>query len=384
MPVIPPLRTRAALLSVSSLALLQAGCAEQPIIDDSPPVRAAVVTTDIRNSGFKGAFANDTVQVVSTAVDAQRIDQRMEFTGSILSRFGGEQDSSEIVRLDRELEWFLNNEKERYYECPLGGCTTTTGYSLDAFTGEGLGGTGPDGEEEGAGSLQQRCPLTTVENRFEIVKTGQQRQINGFPAEEYQLEWVTALEDPDGNLSRNRISSTTWTTTESGEVAEAARLQRAFEQRYRSALEQPMPDSYYAMLSEETVELVSRFLLAGMSEADIEKLSRMVADAEPVDGYPVSTKVRWEGQNATCQAPATEEAPDDSGRLDTSSFKGLLGSIGKNIVGQEVDDRIEREQRRMAMAPYFSLITEVKSIEIGDVRESRLSVPTGYKLDNRR
>ena len=384
MPVITTSRSRAMLVPAISLVLIQAGCAAKPAIDDSPLVRAAVVTTDIRNNGFKGQFANDAVQVVSTVTDSQRIDQNMVFTGSILSRVGGKRDNSEIVRLDSELEWFLDNRKKRYYECPLGGCTTTTAYSLDMFTGEGLGGTGPDGEEEGAGSLEQQCPLKTVENRFEIIKTGQQRSINGFAAEEYQLEWVTALEDPDGNLARNRISSTTWTTAESGDVAEAVRMQRAFEQRYRSALDRPMAESYYAMLSEESVEIVSRFLLAGMSEADRATLARMVAEAEPVEGFPVSTKVQWETQGATCQTPVADEAPDESGRLDTSSFKGLLSSIGRNVVGQEVDDRVEREQQRMAMAPIFSLSSEVKSIEIGDVRESRLSVPAGYKLDNRR
>ena len=41
-------------------------------------------------------------------------DEKIQFNGSLLSRFGGKQDRSEIIRLDRDLECSIKNRREQY------------------------------------------------------------------------------------------------------------------------------------------------------------------------------------------------------------------------------------------------------------------------------
>jgi len=70
--------------------------------------------------------------------------------------------------------------------------------------------------------------------------------------------------------------------------------------------------------------------------------------------------------------------------LNTSSIKGLLGSVTKQIVKQEVDKKAAEKAREIELAPIFIYIVDVTSVEMADIRESQLSVPSNYKLITRR
>jgi len=107
-----------------------------------------------------------------------------------------------------------------------------------------------------------------------------------------------------------------------------------------------------------------------------------MANADDIQGFPISQKFQWDARNETCSAPPEpEEESEDS--LNTSSFKGLLASVGKKIVKQEVDKKKAERAREIAMQPMLSVIVETQSIEITEIRESQLSVPANYKLENR-
>ena len=371
-----PVGTPARLLLPIALGTL-AGCASEPeVIDDTPLLRSAIVTSEIRNNGFKGFFANEGIHVVRTVVDMQRVDDDFTYTGSLMGRFGGRRSRSEIVRLDKALEWQLDNEREQYTECALGGCDALATFEQAVYA--------EDAEEVDLDDDPENvCTLRTVESRFDIVRTGERREINGFPAEEYTVDWRHGVRDGDGRLGRNRISMTVWTTPETGEIAEAARMRRAFDERYRAALDERFPEQYHAAVPEAAAAVLYKYLLESLSDEDVAELERLMGEATPIEGYPVSRKIQWDSRNETCAAPPEEEA-DEEDRLDTRSLGGLLRSVGKGIVRQEIRKKREEKRREIELAPVFSIVEEVKSIEIGEIRESRLSVPPGYDLRNRR
>ena len=110
--------------------------------------------------------------------------------------------------------------------------------------------------------------------------------------------------------------------------------------------------------------MFEKYLLGALSEADREALKRQMAGATPIEGYPISRKVQWDSRDETCAAPPEEEAEPD--RLDTRSFAGLLKSVGKTVVNQEIEKKREEKREEIAMRPVFSIVEEVKSIEIGE------------------
>ncbi|MEE9321762.1 MAG: hypothetical protein V3U76_15050 [Granulosicoccus sp.] len=96
----------------------------------------------------------------------------------------------------------------------------------------------------------------------------------------------------------------------------------------------------------------------------------------------VNTVVDMRRVNETCAAPPEAEAEEED-KLNTSSIGGLLQSVGEQLIKQEVKKKQDEKLREIELAPLFSYIEELKSIEIGDVHESQLSVPVNFKLDNR-
>ena len=364
-----------ALIVVACTALIQA-CASKPAAapDTTPLVKAAIVTSNIRNNGFKGQFANDTVQVRKTVANMQRVDDNFKFTGSIMGRVGGKQNRSEIIRLDKNLEWQLDNRKKRYRECVIGKCRAAAGFRSDLYSEE-------TAEEREQADELASCKLTTTKNDFYIKKTGVQREVNGFQASEYTVNWEMAFKDSEGKTARNVITIDLWTTPIEGAVAEAINMQTNFDAALSQRRQSALPESFVNAAPNGAMELLVQHLLDGFSEEELAKIKNLMNKAQPIEGFPISQKFQWDAKNETCAAPPEPEEEKDT--LDTGSLKGLIASVGKQVVKQEVQKKRDEKAREIAMQPMLSIVEDIKSIEIQEIRESQLAIPTGYKLDNR-
>jgi len=368
--------SRPALLLAAPLLALGA-CASKPpvVVDESPLLRTAVVVTEVTNNGLKGQFASEGTRTVRTVPTARRTDDRMKFTGSVMSRVGGKQDRSAIVRLEDRLLWSLDNKKKRYYECPLDGCESfLTTFGADAYEGDEF-----DVDEDP--EIDDSCDVRVIENAFFMDRTGETRQINGFPAEEYVASWTYSAKDRDDRLARQQIAMTVWTTPETGEIAEARAMTDAFDAAYIDAVSDTPPGALAMLVPEAGAKVLVEQLLGSLDEAQRRELERQLAALTPIEGVPVSRKIQWEGKDETCAAPPAP-AEEEAG-LDTGSFRGLLKSVGEQIVDQEIDKKKAEKAREFELAPIFSMIEEVKSISIEEMRASQLTVPPDYKLQNR-
>jgi len=372
--------TKAAFFRVTAiltgLVFLQACASKPPAVPDTTPlVKSSIVTSNIKNNGFKGQFANDTVQVRKTVANMQRIDSDSKFTGSILGRIGGKQSRSEIIRLDKNLEWHLDNKTKRYRECQIGKCLQLSSLKADAFSGE----TAEEIEQEQA---IDECPLTLSQNEFSIKRTGETRELNGFPATEYKVDWKLGATDSAGKTALSVITIDVWTTPETGALAEAIAMQSEFDRALQQRLEGDLPAVFLKAAPAASLDFVLQYLLDGIGERDKQKIEALMAKATEIKGFPISQKFQWDSKNETCAAPPEPEA-EKKNTLDTGSLSGLLSSVGKQLVNQEVEKKKEEKRREIALQPILSVIEEIKSIEIIEIRESQMSVPSNYKLENR-
>ena len=361
------------LLVLSSLSI---ACSTTEVIeeDNSPVVQAVVITSDIRNNGIKGQFGRDTERVSRIVGNMRRVDSSSSFSGSLLSRFGGKTDESEIIRLDNNIEYKLDNRGKRYQECEIGKCLV----GLDLLRAQFSDETAVEYEEE------EHCDIKFTRNDFSVEKTGQQRVVNGFEATEYKLAWDTVAQDDTGAESRNVIASTIWTTPVTGVVAEAVNRAKAFDTAYRAAQENQYPDQLHNALPAAAVEALFEYMIDFLPPEESSSLYNQMKAVTQITGYPVSRKFTWDFSGETCAAPEEpreQVAQEDS--LDTGSIGGFIRSIGRKVAGQEVAKVKERKLEEARLQPFAAIIEEIKSIEILDQRESQFSVPSNYKLNNR-
>ncbi len=359
-------------LALSLTTALLGGCASTPEVDNTPLIRTAVVTSTIQNGGIKGFLANQTDRTLSIMDQISRIDNQIKFTGSILSRVGKKQSQSDIVRLDRQLEWSMDNRRKTYRECPLGGCKTAS-FGFESLQND-------DGFEEE--ELDESCQISITENSLEMAPTGNSRVVNGFQASEHLLQWTIRGKDDQGKTFRSEFSVTNWMTPITGDIAEAVNMKVAFDRNYYNALADRYPSTVYEVIPPEVLELFVRSLTAGMSDSDANRLWDKFKGLRVPEGYSISNKFQWEAMNDTCAAPPEPKEEEDDA-LNTSSLSGFLKSVGKQVVKQEVEKKKAEKAREIALRPILSVLTDVKSIEILEIRESQLTVPAKYKLLNR-
>ncbi|MBX2880379.1 MAG: hypothetical protein KTR32_10630 [Granulosicoccus sp.] len=359
-------------VAVTLSSTLLVSCASTPEVDNTPLIRTAVVKSTIQNGGIKGFLANQTDRSVSVMDQISRIDNQIKFTGSILGRVAKKQSQSDIVRLDRGVEWSMDNRRKTYRECPLGGCETAS-YGFESLQRD----DGFENEE-----IDESCKITVTDNALKMAPTGAARNVNGYQATEHLLQWTIRGNDDQGKTFHSEISVTNWMTPITGDIAEAVNMHASFDRNYRSKLAERYPDNAYRVIPPEVFEIFFRQFTAGMSEAEVQKLLNKFTGLKVPEGYSVSNKLTWEARNETCAEPP-EPKDEEKDTLDTGSIKGLLASVGKQVIKQEIDKKKAEKAREIALSPILSILTDVTSIEILDIRESQLTVPTKYKLLNR-
>lgn len=366
------LNIRPIMLLLASVFLIS--CASKPVVvDNSPLLRTAQVTSQVNSTGIKGLFGFQADTTSVTFQNARRVDHKMKFTGSIMSRVGGKQDTSDIIRLDKAVEWEVDNKRKRYQECPIGGCEGVGSYPGAVMDSE----TEDDFEEDPS------CVMTVKEQSFDVKKTGQQRSINGFSATEYLIDWRAIAVDQEGGQAENLIEINIWTTPETAVISEALKMQTQFDKNYLKAIDNDFPASLDKAIPREAMALLIRFFLESMDKSDVEKLKIAMQKTSRIEGFPISRKIKWDAKNASCSTPPEPEE-EEKGRLNTNSLKGLVASVGKELVNQEIDKKKAEKARELELTPILLFVDDVTSIQMIDTRESKLTVPSNYKLITRR
>lgn len=310
-----------------------------------------------KSGGFGGSGAFEGTTVVKLQGDKQHETTNIKFTGAVLSWAAGAGETTTITRVDKGVVWRLDTKKKTYTETPI-----------DVLIGDGEDGKGAYADDA---DDEEQPTVRVTRSEFKVRKTGASQTINGFPCEEYLMTWVMELQDLETKeKTANTMETTLWTTPETPAIKKLQAEEAAFSKAYMKRLGMNF--------SPGEMELFGMGALAMASGAPQEEMMKgfegLKKELAKVKGYPIRTAVSWkvksDRQAAAPQGLDEDAVPAGAGDL----FGGLQGLVSGAIAGKASGGVMPD-----ANAPFFSSMTEVKSISTDALPASTFEVPSGYK-----
>jgi hypothetical protein len=362
------------LLCVSVVSLL--GCSSKSVEVDNTPLNPTLVLT--ANTAINGYALPDNTgsQTVYTRPTLRRIDTKINYESWIARKTLGNMSDSIIGMTEKNLSWRLDHLKKTYVECPLYGCSENLWKLLnqndDAANEE---------EEEYSANTPETCPMTskTVTN---VVDKKVQREINGFLANQYQLQWTITNTDQQGRKDQHRVLMDFWMTSPTESMKAGWKINGEFQDNYLrvvGANDTPMG----RMLGTKVYKS-----LAALS-GDIEKnkdMDMLNGKLAVLKGYPVSIKLEWFMESNTCpelaearNKPKEEAGPD----IDFKYPVGSLGSFAGGLLKKKAKDAVAKKIERDPTKPMIRYVYDVTSVTLEQKHDSVFMIPAKYKLTNR-
>ncbi|WP_163132258.1 hypothetical protein [Agarivorans sp. Alg241-V36] len=356
-------------LTLLSSALLLAACASTPV-DETPKEQTAVVTAKVV---LNGLYVPDSQgeQVVYTREDMRTIHNQLK-PDSFYMKWAGT-DSSGIFRMDKNLLWQLDHKNKTYQECALSGCVS--GYAEMLANAD----ESEEGSEEYESYEDLDCKVELTKNEFEVLSTGNKRQIGGQASEEYKVKWSTEFTDEKGKKDLNLLQFVFWTADPNAEMKEAWRVHEIATNKYLDSVGENNP--LVRLLGREGFKTISAFT-GDTEQADHLGLNAFQQELAKIKGYPLSIKLEWFQNMQACADNKKKEKRDTnidfSGGLEDAATN-LLGNIVKNAA----DDMVEKKVDAWMKDARIRYIYEVKTVENKLAHNSNFDVPNDYQLFDR-
>jgi hypothetical protein len=280
--------------------------------------------------------------------------QTTKVVGGIGGALAGKpQTSVEITRLDKDLVWDLNPAKKTYTERPIA-------MSAQTEVRTGRRQSGPD----------QGKPYKIVKSELKVNKTGEKKDINGFPCEEYVVTWEVVLEDTASKGTVTQVMTTDlWNTPLTDKLKQTREIESAFSRSYAKRLGRG--------LSPEETDRLGAGMLTSMYGLDSKetagKLEQVGKELTKIEGYSIVTEVKWQvkADSAAAQKPAHSHGGEATPEPEPAPT-GLRGMIANKLVPKPAAKPTEENV-------VFSSYHEVKSVSLDPISETEFEIPDGYK-----
>jgi len=266
----------------------------------------------------------------------------------------GSQTNVDITRLDKDLVWELDPKAKTCTERPIALPTDQgpSGVKVETKTS----GTPPPARHR------------VTKSELKVEKTGKTKDINGFPCAEYLMTWEVVLEDTATKEKTDEVMTTDlWTTPLTDDLKKAKAAQDAFNKAYARKLGADM----------DTAEMkdFGSAMLTSMYGVDSKEaaagLSRVSAEMQKVEGYPIVTEVTWRFKEDTLKAAVKPESEEPKQEQPTS-----LGGLLSNKIAKAVTKEPKEPAKKDVL---FSSHMEVKSVAASAVAPEDFEIPAGYK-----
>ena len=353
--------------TIIAFAALAAGCtttpppAKEP--DNTPVHPTAVIETHVSSNGLKGMFPFETNERRYVRVNMSRDESSFKGTGSfsgfLVNMFGPNEDAV-IERLDRGLRWTLDLRKRQYTECPLKGCSKPGKPEQSAPAA-------PEHKQPEA-KREPGCVMHVAKKHFTVTSTGHKRDINGFPATEYRVEWIVTLRDDKGRHSTSSLKIDTWTTPLTHGMREALHVERLYARAHARALNRRAARS--RDLSQPLPPEVDKAILGYIGQLGARDRAALLAvgrELRRIKGHPVSMRVDWDYEGNACaeSAPGGATKPESS----KSFMSGLTGLFSRK----------KDTGKKGGGGPLFSMTYELKALKMENVHDGEFVVPKSYR-----
>ena len=317
----------------------------------------ATVESSIKSSGFKGMGAFEGTTSRKYQGEKMWDSTSSRFTGAILSRVAGGGESTTITRVDKGVYWTLDPKNKTYVERPI-----------EAIK---MGEPGKEKPE------QEKSKMRVTKSEFSVKKTGASETINGFPCEEYLVNWLLEMEDMETKAkSRTTMTNNLWTTPETATIRKVQAEERAFHKAYAQKLGLQISPEEAKQMGIETFAAMS-----GASKQEIEKgFTRVREEMAKIKGYPIRTVVNWSVEgDKTEGAEKEEKASSESSSQTPTSVGGFLSGLSKGITQKVMKDKgSSGSSSGQTEGASFTSTHEVKAIHADSVPAEVFEVPPGY------
>lgn len=330
----------------------------------SPVYADVTVERFFKSGGIGGVGASESQQKEYIKGIKKREDSTMKFTGAVLGRLAGEQSTSAVYRIDKDLIWDINHPKKSYTERPI-----FMPAGKVPSTAEDTKKAGREGEKEEE--------VRIIRNEFNVEATGKKKTINNFPCEQYILTWLVEMENvKTKERSTNQMTTDLWNTTEDARIRTLEKEESEFNRAYMKKLGIEM-----------TQQDIQKFGLTMLGSAMGDAADSLKKEMSKIKGYPIVTSVRWEARadekTGAQQKPEArkKQEKEKEGDEDTDISEGLGGILGgfmKKKMTEKQKEKNAREDEK-GTKPLFESYFEIKGIDTSTLADSLFDVPAGYK-----
>lgn len=362
------LRTSIAVAVAAALA----ACAQKPVVDTTPENPTAVFETRTSFSGIQGNFPFETTEKRFMRADMSR-EQRAtkgtgQFSGWLVTKVAGGPGDTHIARLDRKLQWMVNEKDKQYMECPIAGCAMPEGM-------EKMQKPDAERQEQPKRKTEEGCTTRIASNTFTVKPTGQKKDMNGFNADQYDGAWVVRMEDKQKRTSTSTLKIDMWTSADNAEMKKALDTEQAFGRNYMAAVPKPMfpvgkPGEAPAIPPDVMQNMTA--YLGTLSASDRATFMRVVEEFKKIKGRPVFTKYEWFVEGNACGGDKEQQQQQSSA---SKSPTDALMSSAMSMFNK-------KEEKPAGPQPLMSFTVEVKQMGVVPMRDSVFLVPAGYKKTN--
>jgi hypothetical protein len=360
------LRTSIAVAVAAALA----ACAQKPVVDNTPENPTAVFETRTSFSGIQGNFPFETTEKRFVRADMSREESARkgtgQFSGWIMTKMMGGAGDTHIARLDRKLQWTVNEKARQYVECPIAGCPMPAGADQARK---------PEAQqpEQPKQKTEEGCTTRITRNNFSVKPTGQKKDVNGFNAEQYDGAWIVRMEDRQKRATTSTLKLDIWTTAVNAEMKKAIDTEQVFGRAYMAAVSSSMPAraGEGPLMPPEIMANMAAYL-GTLSASDRAAFTRVAKEFEKIKGHPVFTKFEWFVDGNACGADKEQQQQQQSSPKSPTDM----------LVSGAMDLFKKKEEKPAGPQPVMSFTVEVKQMGVVPVRDSAFQVPAGYKKAN--
>jgi hypothetical protein len=297
----------------------------------------------VHNEGFRGKFASESHDVITLTPDRKKTDGTFKFTGAIMGRLTSEQRNVQIVRLDKDLTWQINMNKNRYLEYPIKKTAFQIGVVADDPSGE-------------TAYVEECCTVKTA-----LRRPGTKKIVNGYDAEELILTLSSTCQEEAGQQP-NKIIMTldTW-------IAPAVKLGDldAFDRAYAKKVGMDVQ-----MLQAAGDQFLKMY-------PGIRDLALMMKD---VKGYPILSTLTVEDANYL-KKQQEEKKKKDGGKKETgtgSSPSSMISGFFSKKMAEHEEKKQQEEDLKWGNV-VWRVSWESRNFQKMQVTADEFELPEGLK-----
>ncbi len=352
----------------------------------------------IEGGGALSMLSSDGSVITHIAGDKSRSETRMEMKSGLAKMVAGSGSSGSIVRLDKELMWELQPDKQRYSEISFAEARAQLAKSMEAM------------EQSGSSSLpvsEEGCQWS--ESDIEIEKDVDREKIAGIKTRKHVIRMRQSCTD----VKTNKTCDMTW-VMESWLASKVPgeKEVRAFHQRFAQAMglgdvAQHVQGPGQAMLGmfgnnwEEVVDELDD--IKGYPMRTVMQVGMGGEQCTTAAGQPIAMDEVWADASTSAYNAALDQAGYEAGSAAGQAVgESLGGSIGGRIGGAAVSaaageliggltGMFKKKKEPKAEQPaqplsegdrqvtLFRITTEVTDWSEISVPAARFEVPAGWK-----